>query len=337
MKKIILFIIVTFLVCTNASAEDVYLRALNAVRHIEDFTRPLKRHLKKNNIDLEFFGGMIAGYDNNVNLDPDRKKDMFIEGSLNTEATYNYTDDLRLKVENYTTNTWYLNENEANLIDVYNKINMESDLFDDAITFGTDYALENAIFPNDEDGTYLGSHARVYVRHNIFPYLYHEMGYRFLYKWYANDRTLHADGYRTENSRKDARHGMDYEAGMRILDRLILKTGLVWHHNNANYEYFKFYDFWYFSVRPSFLYKITDRFYASGNYTYRQRRYDGRLSTKNNEHVYDDTNSFTFSGLYDLTESFTLVVSYSYRENTSNEPVQDYSGSLVTGGVYYSF
>ena len=279
----------------------------------------------------------MQGFDNNVELNPDRKKDGFLETSLNTELTYNYTDDLRLKLENYTTDVLYYNVNDANILDIYNEISMETDLLGDVFTLGADYALESAIFPNDENGSYFASRMSGFLRHNIFSYLYQQIGYGYLYKWYAHDKTLHSDGYRTENLREDGRHIMDYEVGFYPLKRIMFKTRMQVYHNNANYEYFKYYDYWSFKIKPALTVMLTERLYANTSFSYRQRRYEGRLSSEDDEHVYDDTWGFGASALYDLTKSFTLVLNYNYRENASNEPLQKYSGSTLTGGVYYSF
>jgi hypothetical protein len=345
MKKLIVFGLLMMLFAGPIHAED-YLRDpreegvykyLSMITHLEKFTDPIKRQMKKHNIDLDFFAGVLGGFDNNVDLDSDRKKDALTEVSLNTEATYNYTDDLRIRLENYTTNVMYFNINEANLIDMYNEFAMETDLLDDLLKFGAEYALEFVVFPNDEDGSFHSNHVRPYIRHNITPYLYHEFDYKFLYKWYEHDKTIHADGYRTSNRRRDERHAIDYVAGVYIGDKAMLKTKIELYHNNGNYEYRKYYDYWLFKIKPSVTVKVTDRLYASSSFAYQQRRYDGRLSSEDDEHVFDDTFVYNASLLYDLTKSFTAVVNFSYRENASNEPLQRYSGSLVTAGLYYSF
>jgi len=345
MNKLVFSILFILLLNTIAFAEnpeaepkeeDKY-KYLKMITHLETITQPVKRHLKKHNMDLNFFAGVLGGYDNNVDLDPDRKKDGFSEISLNTEITYNYNDDLRIKLENYTTNVMYFNINEASLVDIYNEFTMETDLFDDDFKFGGEYAFEMAIFPNDEDGSYHGNHVRPYIRHNILPNLYHEFDYKFLFKWYAHDKTIHSDGYRTSNRRRDERHGIDYVAGLYIGEGALLKTKIELYHNNSNYEYRKYYDYWLFRVKPSFTVKVTKKLYASSSFAYQQRRYDGRLSSENDEHVYDDTYIYNASLLYDLTKSFTVALNYSYRENASNEPLQKYSGSIVSAGVYYSF
>jgi len=310
---------------------------LEAIGHINKLTDPIKTQLRDNNIELNFFAGVLQGFDNNVNLDPSRKKDGFLETSLNTEAIYNYTDNVRLKVENYTTDILYYNVNSANLLDIYNKAGLEMDAYNDLITFGLDYALDFVIFPGDKDGTYLGNHVKISAKNKINHDLYHQLGYKFLHKSFSHDKTRNLIGAKTDTLRKDMRNGAEYEIGYYFSDRAILKNVIELYYNKGNYEYFDFYDYFSFRVKPSFIFRLNEELYTSGSFTYQQRTYDGRLSSENDEHVYDDTYSFSVSVLYDLTKSFTTAVNYSYRENASNEPLQRYSGSMITLGLYYSF
>ena len=92
---VLLFCSVSFAQGTaTVKMEDKY-SYLSVLNYIDEITRPIKQTLKENKIDLNFFAGVLQGFDNNVNLDPDRKKDGFLDASLNTEVAYNYTDDIR--------------------------------------------------------------------------------------------------------------------------------------------------------------------------------------------------------------------------------------------------
>ena len=320
----------------SVRTEDKY-DFLESLARLDIFTDPIKEQLRENNIDLEFFAGVLQGYDNNVNLDPDRKKDGFLEGSFNTEATYNYTDDIRLTVENYTTYLWYYTVNTANLFDIYNEAGLEMDIFDDEATLGIDYAFDLVVFPNDKNGTYVGNNFRSYIKHNITPRLYQKLSYKLSAKSFSHDTTLNGRKEKTDDPRDDLRNGGEYEIGWHANQRLTLKFKCELFRNDSNYTYFDYYDYWSWKIRPSAILMITDKLYTSASFTFQKREYYGRLSTKTQAHVYDDTYSGNLSVMYDLTKSFTAAVSYSYRENGSNEPLQNYSGSVATAGLYYSF
>jgi len=349
MRKLLVTIItITFLLNFNTFAQEAedarteeklgYLnKILDTLTYVEMLTQPVKRQLEENNMELNFFAGILQGYDNNVFLDPDRKKDGFLQTSLNTEVVYKYTEDIRLKIENDTSDVLYYNENTANLLDFYNKAGLELDLLNDIFTVGLDYALDYVIFPCDEDGTYLGNEIKTYVKHNISNDFYHKLGYGIMLKHYSHDKILNGRRERTATLRSDVRNTMDYEIGLYLLDRAIVRTSFELYRNKANYQYYDYYDYWSFKLRPSFILMLNDRLYTTGSFTYQQRRYDGRLSSDNDEHVYDDTYSFNVAALYDITKSFTFALNLSYRENASNEPLQKYSGMTLTGGIYYSF
>jgi len=323
-------------VAGQVKTEEKY-NYLTALSYIDTLTMPIKRHLRKNKIGLEFFAGLLQGFDNNVNLDPSRKKDGFLEASLNTEVTYNYTDEIRLKLENYTTNIMYYNVNNANMLDVYTRTGLETDILNKLVTLGADYVFDFVCFPLDPDGTYLGNEARVYAKHRLLSYLYQRLRYRYLHKNYTKGKTRAADREWTDTLRRDNRHTMDYEVGFYLTDKAILKGNIELFRNTSNYAYFEYYNYWSFRVRPSFILTLTKKLYTTGSFAYQQRRYDDRLSSENDEHVWDDTCSFNVSLLYNLTRSFTIALNCGYRENVSNEPLQKYSGTIFTGGVYYSF
>ena len=318
-------------------AADKLTSYLEPLRYVERLSEPAKEFLAENNLDLNFFMGMLQGYDSNVNLDSAKKEAFFSETSLNTEVAYNYTDDIRLKLENDTSYVFYYDYTDSTLLDLYNKVGLETDILDDMFTVGTSYALDYVLFPMDEEGTYLAHEVGTFLKYNASNSIYHKLEYRFLHKTASHYKTLSAGNVRTGDLRKDYRNSLEYELGIYVSDKLLFKGNAEFYINESNYEYFHYYDYCSIKLRPSLIYMITEKLYASGSVSFRQRQYDDRLSSENDEHVYDDTYGVNGSLFYDLTDSFTIAVNVSYRENDSNEPLQEYTGSTVTGGVYYSF
>ncbi|MBN1353322.1 MAG: outer membrane beta-barrel protein [Candidatus Omnitrophica bacterium] len=317
--------------------EDKY-DYLKALTYVETITQPVKNQLRENDIDLNFFLGLLQGFDGNVYLESSGKEQgAFFEASLNTEAVYNYTDDIRLKLTNDTSNVLYYWNSDATLLDTYNEAEMEMDLFGDMFTLGALYAFELVWFPGDKDGTYLANQAGTFLRYNFNDNIYHEIGYKFLHKNFSHYKTLNPDKVRTDELRVDNRNIAYYEAGVYLFDRLMVRTNIEIYGNNSNYDYFHYYDYFSFKVRPSAIIMLTDKLYASGSFAYQQKRYDDRLSSETNEHVYDDIYTVNGSLFYDLTKSFTVAVNCSYSENVSNEPLQEYTAGTITAGLYYSF
>ena len=346
MGKLLLCLILISLFSTGNSfadgdmvekGEDMLSDYLEPLRYVETLTEPVKRQLKDNKIDLNFFLGLLQGLDNNVNLEKDKETGAFSDTSLNTEVMYNYTDDVRLKLENDTSFLMYYAHSDATFLDIYNVVGLEADVFDDMFTAGTDYAFGYIWFPDDKDGNYITNSIDVSLKYNVNPNLYHKISYEAMFKNFTHYKTINPNKVTTSDLRQDYRNTAGYETGLYLFDRLMLKVNLELYYNASNYDYFHYYDYWSFRVRPSCIFMITDKLYLSGNFAYRQRQYNDRLSSEDNEHVYDDTYTFSGSALYDLTDSFTLGASCTYQENYSNEPLQEYNAGTITAGAYYSF
>ena len=347
MKKLLSCLILGSLLFTvNSFAQDKevdvsdkypYMKVLDTLTYVETLTQPIKRKLRESKVDLNFFAGLLQGFDSNVNLDKDKKKDGFSDTSLNTEAIYNYTDDIRLRVENDTSYILYYTRPEATILDIDTEAGLETDLLDDMFTVGADYGFGYVMFPSDKDGTYISNRVRTFLKNNITPNLYHKISYKFMHKDFSHYKTRNSNRIRIGTLRKDNRNGIDYEVGVYLFDRAILRANVECYYNESNYKYFHYYDYWSVKIRPSAIYMITDKLYASGSFTYQQRNYDDRLSSEDDEHVYDDTYSFSASLLYDITNSFTAAINFYYIENVSNEPLQEYTGGTISAGIYYSF
>ena len=223
-------------------------------------------------------------------------------------------------------------------MDIYTTFGVEGDLYflDFKFTLDADYGFDFVYFPFDEDGTYLGNEVNVSAKHFITDSLYYKVGYFFLHKYFTSNKVLDAHGNTSDDLRKDSRNGIESEFGI-YFDKAVLKLRGNVFYNDSNDQYSDYYDYWSWRLKPSVILLLTDKLYTIASFAYEQRNYDRRLSTKNNETVYDDTFTLNGSLLYDITPTFTLALNYSYRENVSNEPLQKYSGSIITAGAYFTF
>jgi len=344
MAKKICLLLTLFLIILNISlfAEEEEIQDkypfLSAPDHITAMVRPAKRFLRENKIELDFFAGVLQGYDNNVDLNPDRNADGFLQTSIDTDLAYNFTDDFRFKLGSDITNILYYQFNDADLLDIYTTLGFETDLYllDFKFTLDTNYGFDVVYFPFDEDGTYLGNEVNVSAKHYINDSIYYKVGYFFLHKYFTSNKALGSNGNTTDDLRKDSRNGFDCEFGI-YFEKAVLKLKGHIFYNESNDLYYDYYDYWSWRLKPSVILLLTNKLYTIASFAYEQRNYDDRLSTKNNETVYDDTYTLNGSLLYDITPTFTLAVNYSYRENASNEPLQKYSGSIITAGAYFTF
>ncbi|MCK4462751.1 MAG: hypothetical protein KAU58_00385, partial [Candidatus Omnitrophica bacterium] len=137
--------------------------------------------------------------------------------------------------------------------------------------------------------------------------------------------------------RKDVRYTGEYEAGIYLWDFIKIKENIRIYRNDSNDQYYDYYDYYAFRTKTSLVTIFTEKLYSITSFAYTRKLYDDRLSTENSVHQKDNFYVFNASLLYELTPSFTLATGYSYRENTSNEPLEKYSGSICTVGLYYTF
>ena len=310
---------------------------LDKMDFITYFTRPLKDRLRDNKIDLDFFGGVIQGFDNNIFLDPSRTKDAFLQTSVAGDLVYNYTRDIRFNINADITNVLFYRFNDNNLLDLEMNPGIEIDFLDDYLTLESDYALNWSFFPFDEDGSFISNQFSFFLKNNVCGEFYHKGGFRLEYRNYTNRKTGGSNGVDTDELRRDISHSCEYEASIKILDFIRLKENISFTRNDSNDQYFDYYDYLASRAKTSLTVMLTEKLYSITSIAYTRKMYDDRLSTVHQTHQKDNLYIFNSSILYELTPTFTLAGGYSYRENTSNEPNDKYSGGIWTIGLYYTF
>jgi len=304
---------------------------------ISYFTKPVKEELAKNKVDLDFLAGIRQGYDNNVFLNPGRKKDGFLQPSLKEDLTYRFTRDIRMFFDSDVSYVKYYKFNDNDLFDISINPGFEVDLLDDRLTLETDYLLDWVNFPHDDDGSIVLNSYSIFVKNNVIKQFYHKGGFRLEYRDYTSRKVFGSNEVKTDDLRRDVRYVAEYEAGMKIFANLKAKQVVKVYRNDSNDQYEDYYDYWAFSERTTLIAYLTDKLYGTTSLTYTHRWLDDRLSSKDSTHEKHDVFYFSTSLYYDLTPSFTLSASYTYRESGSNEPLQNYSGSIMSIGLYYIF
>lgn len=304
---------------------------------LNPITRPLKENLMRKGIELDFFGGILQGFDNNIFLDPSRTRDAFLQTSANGEVKYHFNDDVRFIGDIDVANIFYYRFNDNNLLDISAEPGIEVDFLDDRLTLEADYLIDWIYFPYDESGNYLSNRFSIFARNNVWSDFYHKAGFRLEYKHYTDRKAYGPNTVKKSDLRNDTRYTGEYEAALYLWDRTKIKQVLQLYRNDSNDQFQDYYDYWAFGSRTSLVAFFTDKFYSITSFSYIRKLYDDRLSTDNGAHQKDNLYIFNVTLLYELSSAFTLSAGYSYRENTSNEPLEKYSGSIFTIGLYYDF
>ncbi len=344
LKSLFIMLVIAVIFSNFAVAENEAIQDKLGITYVLDkldfityFTKPLKQKLRENKIDLDLFGGMLQGFDNNIFLDPSRTRDGFLQNAVAGEFTYHCTDDIRLNFDADIINIIYYRFNDNNLLDIESNPGIELDFLDDYLTFEADYKFEWLFFPYDEEGSYISNQYSCFLQNNICDEFYHKCGFKLEYKHFTDRKANGPDNVKKSDLREDMRYTGEYEAGIYLWDFIKIKENIRIYRNDSNNQYYDYYDYYAFRTKTSLVTIFTEKLYSITSFAYTRKLYDDRLSTENSVHQKDNFYVFNASLLYELTPSFTLATGYSYRENTSNEPLEKYSGSICTVGLYYTF
>lgn len=308
--------------------------------------RPPKRELQKEEkefrdweargIEVDGYADVQQGYDNNVDLDPQRHKDGFLQMTGELELELEPTDKLKLTWGSDIFSIIYYKYNIDNLLDVSPYMEIDYYIMPGLVSKNKiTYDWFN--YPNLKENSFSGLYLESYLRQYLFPEVYHELGYEYLWRWFQDQRIALQDGRTGNSDRFDTRYRITYNVGV-YADKFFIRLSNQLAKNDSNDRYQEYYDYWQYRLRPSIMYFITKKLYTDVSFTYRYKRYKDRRSTEDiNRRERDHNYIFTSSLYYDFTDQITFETVYSYTENQSNDPFQKYSGSTVVVGVYYSF
>jgi hypothetical protein len=290
----------------------------------------------KDNVEVMASVDLQQGYDNNVNLDSKRHQDGFIQALANVEAIYPKKDKLRLKLGTDLFSTKYYRYYKNDLFDFAPYVGFDMDLLPN-LTWYNKITVDYFVYFNDKKNTYAAVECSSYLRQFLTDDLYHEIGGEYFHRWYPDRKASRNDARRDDYDREDDRYRLKHTVGMYFPNCLVKVSNEVY-RNDSNDKYQDYYDYWVYRLRPSILYFFTEKLYTNLSFIYKYTPYDSRLNTEDPINtVKDHTYIVSTSLYYDLMKDLTLGVTYSYTENRSNDPFQKYSGSILSGGFYYTF
>jgi hypothetical protein len=286
--------------------------------------------------DIEASVDVQQGYDNNVDLDPDRHKDGFIQGIGTLEAKYKQFGPLRFKAGVDLFNTTYYKYNANNVLDVAPYIGFDFEMLPGIISRNR-CTYDYFCYPNKKENTFSALELMTSLRHFITDDIFHELIYEYNHRWYADRKISLEDARKGDEDRGDDRHKIKHKLRL-YFSKFVLKLANELHFSDSNDKYQDYYDYWAYRLRPGVMYFITDKLYTDASLLYKYTHYDNRRSTEDaSKRVRNNTYVLNTALYYDLTKNVTFEISYTYTENTSNDPFEKYSGSIVSGGIYYSF
>ena len=122
------------------------------------------------------------------------------------------------------------------------------------------------------------------------------------------------------------------------LGKLFLKIKNTYNFNESNDGYMDYYDYQSDRVSLYTAYPLTEKLSILLNGGYQYKKFKSRTITIDSNKKEHDNLMILGGGLnYKMFSSFYISANYTYRQNYSNDPMQEYSGSVSTVGINYFF
>jgi hypothetical protein len=280
--------------------------------------------------------GLFFGYDTNVNLSTTKKGDAFQQFLFSsgftkpwvkgTRFTFNYD----LGVINYNEITDASNVLNHFRLGVHQKIS--------SFVVGTGYDLGVLYYPDDEDGDFLFHKGFLYVRQDISRKLYHQLLVEAGIKDYTHQKAMGDIITALQNKeRLDRRQSAEWSVGFSLTPKLLLKFLTRFSVNDSNARYVDFYDYKSYEFSPRVNYRLSKKVELFSGFGYLRKNYKTRVVTLTNYKEKDNTYSANAGLRYAGDKNNILTLIYSYRNNSSNDPIQEYSENVISCGWQHNF
>lgn len=341
-NKFLLFILASFLVSLSplavraADTNEEQAAEKYLGRREEKADRKVEVVKQGQRYKTKFLVAAIQGYDNNVFLDSRRKADAFSEAIFDASVIYPLSGrwDVTGGVSAHDVTYW--EATDANLIDTDLKFGFEGKLLT-GMTFTAYNDIEMVEYQANDDGEYVGDRAGFVLKQKLPNNFFHSFNYEFFYKNYSDRKARNGWGGLSDDDRADGRNTVYYDAGV-YLKKSMLKVFGEYYLNDSNDNFLDYYDYDSIRLGSSIAYLITGKMSGYFSY-YRQFKdyFDRTIPADNTLGEKDRTWVASASLFCDVYRNTTLGLNYSYRQNLSNNPIQKYSGSITSLGVYCRF
>lgn len=279
---------------------------------------------------------VLFGYDNNVDLNSFRKGSEFFETYLKTELYKALSEDVNLILGYNFLNLAYINVGSASFYKNTASVGMERE-FPNKLKGYTNFYFDWVDYPNDDDGNYLGYRYDIGFRDKITQTIYHKFEYNFLSKDYLARDIRDTSNVVQSIKREDVRHGVNYEVG-KYFKKFLLNFFYDYFTNDSNEEYLEYYDYDSYKAGSSVTYLFTKKIIGYLSFAHQWKYYDDRVTIGDTSVKADDATYLGNASIfYKWNDNVSLGLNYSYRQNRSEEPSQEYSSSVISTGIFYKF
>lgn len=299
------------------------------------FPDSMKSFFRKGKVKYRF--SFLGGYDTNVYLDEDNRNGAsFTQISFQSILTSPLGEQTDGVLSYDLMSLIYPDEHKLNLIDNGLGLGLKHSLGAD-LKFSANYHFGMTDYVNTGGDDFLDQRIEFKLKQNLPENFYHSLGYKFMFKDYSERKIRTTAGISAEKGREDIRNTVEYELG-KYFSKDLVKLKCQFYENNSNESYLDYYDYFSYRTKVSLTHLFNDDLFGYCSFSRQMRDYRKRtLSGDSNSKTWDRTYVITSALYYNLKEDVSLGLSYTYRQNWSNEASQRYSGSTISTGIYYTF
>jgi len=186
------------------------------------------------------------------------------------------------------------------------------------------FDLNLTYYPRSKPSNYREVKPYFSIRQNLWGRWFHLFRYEWFKRDYLSKKARDGGGAETLADRRDLRNRIRYELGTTWKEAL-LKVKQEWYFHDSNDARQDFYDAQDYKVTASVNRPITEKLSVNASYAFERKNYSHRqVSGITAESRYDDTQTWTFQGTYDLDKTWSLNPSFSYKFLNSNDPSGEY-------------
>jgi len=286
-----------------------------------------------------FYADAYEGYDNNVNLDSQRKKDVYTEVDAQLGYKYPFNSLFGATLNYYLNSLNYYEVTDATFYDNNLSLALDTNLFDEKAKLTWGNSAGYIYYPHEERSTYFSYDSQISLKHSLTKTFSHKLAYDFIFRDFPDRKAGNGAGAAKGSDRMDIRNSLTYELSGLLVRDIFMRLNNQYYVNDSNDQFMDYYD--YSSYRTSLtaiMPLFTKRLYGLVTIGYQRRVYNSRqLVNDKSETEKDNTYEGGSSLIFDITKKISMSLNYLYRQNESNEPSQKYSGSMVSAGFHYAF
>jgi hypothetical protein len=289
-------------------------------------------------IDLGGYVDLSFGYNNNVNSNSDRNGDVFLQMSSRIQAAYTGWNELRPLIGLDTFATKYSEREDSDGYDISAFTGVDWKI-NPGLLWSNRIIFDKYIMPNSKNSNFYAPKFSTSIKHLLAKRLSHKFTYEWSYLDYYKRIIRTGSGQLSTDDTKRHDYRDRYAYSLRFqLDKVSFGLLSEMIFNDSNYTLEDYYDYRSFRVKPSITYFFNDKLSAKLTYGTKEKDYKNRtVSTNSNDEVCETNVSYSTAIYYDLKKNVTCGITYSYTENSSNEPTQEYSASTILGNFTYIF